>query len=202
MRAADIGARLQTGPANAGPTPHPRDVPAIGPENFNPFQGDTAMIKLNCGVSRKVGEPNYGSRGASVNVEMELESTAIGNLQAMHDHVKKLFLLAKSAVDEELGIKESIPARLPTNVNNGNTSCAAANGTTAGAPIPSPIASNTPRLASQAQVRAIRVLCEKLHLDAEKEIRARFNCGPSELTLVNASTMIDDLKGRPTSNSK
>ncbi len=25
------------------------------------------MIKLNAGFSRKVGEPNYGSRGATVN---------------------------------------------------------------------------------------------------------------------------------------
>ena len=32
------------------------------------------MIKLNAGFSRKVGEPNYGSRGASVNVELELEN--------------------------------------------------------------------------------------------------------------------------------
>jgi len=69
-----------------------------------------------------------------MNVEMELESSAIGNPQALHDHVKKLFLLAKSAVDEELGIKESAPARLPANTNNGNSSSAATNGTTAGAP--------------------------------------------------------------------
>jgi hypothetical protein len=28
-------------------------------------------MKLNVGLSRKVGEPNYGSRGASVNLELD-----------------------------------------------------------------------------------------------------------------------------------
>ena len=35
------------------------------------------MIKLNAGFSRKVGEANYSSRGASVNLELELESSMI-----------------------------------------------------------------------------------------------------------------------------
>ena len=35
-------------------------------------------LKLNVGLNRKVGEQNYGSRGASVNVEMELESSLVG----------------------------------------------------------------------------------------------------------------------------
>ena len=35
------------------------------------------MIKLNCGFSRKVGEANYGSRGASVNLELELATDAV-----------------------------------------------------------------------------------------------------------------------------
>ncbi len=37
------------------------------------------MLKLNAGFSRKVDEPNYGSRGASVNVELELESGLVGD---------------------------------------------------------------------------------------------------------------------------
>ena len=34
-------------------------------------------MTLNVGLSRKVGEPNYGSRGASVNLELELDNSLV-----------------------------------------------------------------------------------------------------------------------------
>ncbi len=49
------------------------------------------MLKLNAGFSRKVGEPNYGSRGASVNVELELESGLIGDPDALMARIHNLF---------------------------------------------------------------------------------------------------------------
>ena len=60
------------------------------------------MIKLNAGFSRKVGEANYGSRGASVNLELELESSVVSDADKMHERIRSLFALAKKAVDEEL----------------------------------------------------------------------------------------------------
>ena len=60
------------------------------------------MIKLNAGFSRKVGEPNYGSRGASVNVELELESGLITDPDALMARIHKLFEIALRFLDEEL----------------------------------------------------------------------------------------------------
>ena len=60
------------------------------------------MIKLNAGFSRKVGEANYSSRGASVNLELELESSVIESPEKMHERIRALFALARRAVDEEL----------------------------------------------------------------------------------------------------
>ena len=73
------------------------------------------MIKLNAGFSRKVGEANYGSRGASVNLELELESNLIDSPDKMHDRIRALFGLARKAVDEELqnGNPKSEPDRGP-----------------------------------------------------------------------------------------
>ena len=60
------------------------------------------MIKLTAGFSRKVGEANYSSRGASVNLELELESSLVSDPDKMHEKIRNLFLLARRAVDEEL----------------------------------------------------------------------------------------------------
>jgi len=46
------------------------------------------MLKLNAGFSRKVGEPNYGSRGASVNVELEVESSLVGEANALMNGIR------------------------------------------------------------------------------------------------------------------
>ncbi|MFH0982698.1 MAG: hypothetical protein V2A79_14330, partial [Planctomycetota bacterium] len=61
------------------------------------------MLRLNAGFSRKVGEPNFGSRGASVNLELELESHLIGDPAALLGRIQGLFDLAREAVDAELG---------------------------------------------------------------------------------------------------
>ena len=60
------------------------------------------MLKLNVGLSRKVGEANYGSRGASVNLELEVESALAGDPQTLQDRIRSLFRLARASVDEEL----------------------------------------------------------------------------------------------------
>lgn len=48
-------------------------------------------LKLNVGLSRKVGDANYGSRGASVNVEMELESALVSEPAKLKERIRQLF---------------------------------------------------------------------------------------------------------------
>ena len=77
-------------------------------------------LKTNIGVSRKVADNNYGSRGASVNLEVELDSALINDPQRFHERIRQVFRLAQQAIDEELGRQQ--PAA------NHATDAAASNG--------------------------------------------------------------------------
>lgn len=53
-------------------------------------------LKLNVGLSKKVGLPDYGSLGASCHVEVELESSLVlQDVDAFHQHVRRAYLHAK-----------------------------------------------------------------------------------------------------------
>jgi len=141
------------------------------------------MIKLNAGFSRKVGEPNYGSRGAAVNVELEVESNLINDGSALLDRVRGLFRLARQAVDDELRNGQS------TNGDRtGNASRAANNG--------------NGRRVTQSQLRAIRAIASGLGIDADRTARERFDVAAAEqLSLQQASALIDQLKAMQTSGA-
>jgi hypothetical protein len=59
-------------------------------------------VKLNIGLSRKVGEASFGSRGASINLEVELDNGVLNDPGQLRDRVQDLYLLARQSVDEEL----------------------------------------------------------------------------------------------------
>ena len=68
------------------------------------------MLKLNVGFTKKVGEANYGSRGAAVNLELELDSSLVGDADRLKERIRQLFGLAKASVDEELAAGAGQPA--------------------------------------------------------------------------------------------
>jgi hypothetical protein len=52
-------------------------------------------LKLNVGISRKVGLPAYGSIGASCNLEVELDSRLLEqDLQGFHARVRRAYVAA------------------------------------------------------------------------------------------------------------
>jgi hypothetical protein len=135
-------------------------------------------LTLNVGLSKKVGEPNYSSRGASINVQMELESALANEPDKFKARVRQLFGMAREAVDEELRNGHG-QAGNGTNGRNGSS------GQDSGPP------------ATASQARALHAIAKKQRLNLEELLWGRFNCGkPEELLLKQASELIDELNSR------
>ena len=168
-------------------------------------------MKLNVGLSRKVGEPNYGSRGASVNLELEIDSTLAADPDRLQDRIRELFCLARASIDEEL---QAGTSQSPTNAQRLNDRTAAstrqqhANGQSAGSRAATNgsrsngngrQSANNPPPATASQVRALHAITNRLGLNLEAVLQDRFNLGNAAvLTIAEASQLIDELNATNT----
>jgi hypothetical protein len=142
-------------------------------------------LKVNCGVSRKVGLPDYGSVGASLNVELELDAGLLDHdLQAFHARVRDVYVATHQAVHDELDRLQapvgpphepSAPPGRPT--SNGRSE---GNG-----PVDRPPAgrSRSRRPATDNQVRAIRSIAARQHADLDGLLGQYGVSRPEDLSL-------------------
>jgi len=150
------------------------------------------MMKLNVGLSRKVGEPNYGSRGAAVNLELELDSSLVSNPARLKERIRQLFMLVRTSLAEELN-----------GSNNGNSQQANGEASPPNSQNGNGHSPNTPnvqhtrskRPATESQVRAINAIARSRRINVVQFLQERFQVGrPDDLSLKDASAAIDELK--------
>jgi hypothetical protein len=138
------------------------------------------MIKLNVGLSKKIGEANYGSRGANVNLEIELESGLVSQPEGLHERIRCLFGMARTAVEEELnrgGHQDGHDTNGERHQRSGQDH--RANG----------------RRATQSQVRAIHAIAHRQSVNLAELLLGRYKIDRAEdLALKEASQLIDELK--------
>ena len=155
-------------------------------------------IRLNVGISKKIGLPDYGSVGASCSVEVELDTSLLGgDLSAFHERVQRAYAACGQAVTDELARQRGDspvtangsagPQAAPSPNGNGNGHHG--NGHAAGA--------NGSR-ASQKQMDYLRRLAGQVSgLGIRRlESLAQKVCGKlvAELTTLDASSLIDTIK--------
>ena len=153
-------------------------------------------LKLSVGVSRKVGQPDYGSVGASCQLELEVDAGLLErDLDGFHARVRDAYVAAHRAVHDELARlhaparpSEAPPAPPASSETNGRRNGdGEADRTSAGRSRPR-------RPATDNQVRAIRSIAARQHADLDGLLRDHGVGRPEDLSLRQASELIDVLK--------
>lgn len=151
-------------------------------------------LTLNVNISKKVGEPDYGSRGASVSLQQELDTTLVQQPQQLQSQIQQLFRQARDAVETELFGRNGSSNGVSSNGNghhrgthNGQQSSASRNR----------------RQATQSQVKAIYAIANQQRLDLNGILSQQFQVDrPEDLSLPEASRLIDELKGAQTGGGR
>jgi hypothetical protein len=166
-------------------------------------------IKINVGVNKKIGLPDYGSAGAMCNIEIEADNLVLDNPEQFLHRVRDAFDAARLSVGEEL--TKHRPNR---NSGHSNQPSASNGGSANREPEPkreyrseyrnseNSNSGNQPAgqkyVASAKQLNYIFQLCKSVNgLDKrrlEKFCDHRWGRGTAQLTPKQASELIDILR--------
>ena len=143
------------------------------------FDGGIKVIRLNVGLSRKVGQANFGSKGGSVNLEVEVADLDQNKLK---ESIHRLFNLAKQSLEEELGAEgqgevHDKPVVQVTAQATGQT-------------LQEAVATNC-RLVSGKQITYLQNLARTQRRNLEQECEQAFQTLPERLTSKQASQLIE-----------
>lgn len=150
-------------------------------------------LTLNVGFNQKLGQPDYGSVGASCHVECELDSHLLfHDPAAFQKQVHDIYQACTQAVHDELSRHQ--PAANGNGHSTHSNGQAATNGNS-NSNGHSRSQSSGRRQATQSQVKAINSIAQRQRVDLLGLLLNRFGQNrPEDLSLAEASKLIDELK--------
>ena len=143
-------------------------------------------VRVNVGLSKKVGQENFGSLGAVCNVEFEIDGGYDnGSTDRFQDAVRRAYAACREAVESELAAHESGSKPQLGGQHQPAASNRAARQSTS---------KSQARSATSSQVRAIHAIANRSGADLS-DILSQFNVSrPDDLSIGHASLVIDQLK--------
>ena len=170
-------------------------------------------MTVKVGLAKKVGQPDYGSLGASCEVALELDAGLLfSDLDGFHRKVQAAYTACRQAIQDELsGQPSSASPALESNAAHRGQSDTNGyeRGTDDGSPRGNPHRDATGgsngsqngrpsnvnrRAATSAQVRALHSIATRQQFSLTDLIRDRFHIYKAEeLSLREASSLIDEL---------
>jgi hypothetical protein len=150
-------------------------------------------LKIGIGLCKKIGQPNYGSRGANVNLEVEVDGALLSDPTRLRERIRELYGVVRAAIAEELNASDGAPGNKHSDGHGDH--CADGNGAGNGNGAPMQNGGAQPRPATQSQVKAIYAICKSQSMNLNAVLRDRYRCGkPEQLSIREASQLIDELK--------
>ncbi len=156
------------------------------------------MLKLNVGTNRKIGQPDFGSAGASCNLELELDTGLFQDLEGLQQVVRRAYAACNQAVQDELAriAGDTCQNTQPQEVIEVRTTPTISGATVTRIPAAQFSNQPSPRPATASQVKAIRAIAARRKIDLVGMLRERFGLTTAdELGIRQASNLIDELKG-------
>ena len=136
-------------------------------------------LKLSVGVSRKVGQPGYGSVGAACGLEVELDPTLLREApEEFEARARSAYAACARAVDAELARLTAPPALALAHTDHAETT-----------DIPGP----PPRPATPRQLRAWSAIARSRGLEPDELLAGR-GLRPEALSAAEASRLISGLR--------
>ena len=154
-------------------------------------------LKITAGLSRKLGQPDYGSVGASCHIECELDPIDFRfDIDSLEQRIRDAYDICDRVVRAELQRQNAHPP-IPLRTANASAPCSSnGNGSTGNGSTGNGSTARGRRAATPAQRRAVLAIATEAGVDLDELLRAHFSVlSVDELSVAEASQLIDHLRG-------